>query len=240
MADMVTAPIPGMDTYAGADINATNAYNNALARINQNRLSTMRQFGYTGTVDPTSGVITNMAVDPNNQYGNLQQLLRNSALQAQQDQFAAQDRGLHGGLANQAVSNDKYAFGLGSQQLGTQLTDALSSLQDQQDSAAYTRDAALQDAENQATLAAIAAGNFNTADFSDVTTPPYDDPNNDPTNPPPGPQDIVKLLTTPLANRSSALQSRIAAGPRAQLPAVNPKAAKIIQQQTAKKKKGGK
>lgn len=171
--DLVNSPIPGVSGYEGADALAMNAYNNALARINQQRMSTLQQFGYTGQIDPTTGTITGIAVNPNNPYGNLQMMLRNAALQAQSDQQAAQERGLRGGLANQAISADKFDFGNQSQQLGTDLENQLSDLQGQQSDAAYTRDSALWNAEQQAAEGAINNGQYDTPSYADVPIPDY-------------------------------------------------------------------
>ena len=167
MSSYVTSPIPGADIYAQSAASATKAYQNTLARLNQQRVGTLQQYGYQGTVDPTSGTITGMHVDPMNQYGNLQSMLRTQAQQSEADKFAAEDRGLIGGLANQAQSADKYNFGQQSAQLGQSLTDTISGFQDQQNQAAYARDEALANAELAALMAAMQNGNFDTAGGGD-------------------------------------------------------------------------
>lgn len=166
MADLVSTPIPGMSGstgYAQTNLDATTAYQNTLARLNQKRLSTLQNYGYTGQVDPTNGTLSGISVDQHNPYGNLQQMLRGNAVQDQQAQWAAQDRGLHGGLANQMVTNLKYDHGQASSQLGSALSDALAGFQDQQGQAAYTRDASLYAAEQQAAEYAMLNGLFNPA-----------------------------------------------------------------------------
>jgi len=171
VSSYVTSPIPGADIYAQSAASATKAYQNTLARLNQQRVGTLQQYGYQGTVDPTSGTITGMHVDPMNQYGNLQSMLRTQAQQSEADKYAAEDRGLIGGLANQAQSADKYNFGQQSAQLGQSLTDAISGYQDQQNQAAYARDQALADAEMQQLMLALQGGNFDTPNFDNPSDP---------------------------------------------------------------------
>ena len=144
------SPIPGSAVYGQEATLANNAYNNALASINKNRLNTLTQFGYTGHVDPTTGVVTGVGVDPHSTYGALQQMLHGAALEDQSANWGAQSRGLVGGLAHQALSQAHYAHGADLTNLGEQLTGQLDTLQNQQQSAGETRDAALWQAEQDA------------------------------------------------------------------------------------------
>lgn len=141
------SPIPGGPVYAQEATLANNAYNNALASINKNRLNTLTQFGYTGNVDPTTGVVTGVGVDPHSTYGALQQMLHGAALEDQNASWGAQSRGLVGGLAHQALSQAHYAHGADLTNLGEQLTGQLDALQNQQQTAGETRDSALWQAE---------------------------------------------------------------------------------------------
>lgn len=141
------SPIPGGPVYAQEATLANNAYNNALASINKNRLNTLTQFGYTGHVDPTTGVVTGVGVDPHSTYGALQQMLHGAALEDQSANWSAQSRGLVGGLAHQALSQAHYAHGADLTNLGQQLTGQLDTLQNQQQTAGETRDSALWQAE---------------------------------------------------------------------------------------------
>jgi hypothetical protein len=167
------APIPGAPGYATTALQAKTAYQNALARINSKRQDTLRQYGYLGDIDPTTGVVNNVRVDPYNQYGGLQQMLRNNAQAVQDAEFAAEERGLHGGLAHKAMSDVRYDLGNASQSLGSAFAGALGGFQDEQSQAAYDRDRALYEAELQAARDAIANGDFNPADYSDTN---YNDP----------------------------------------------------------------
>jgi hypothetical protein len=164
---------PRRSRYATAALNATTAYQNALARINSKRSDTLRQFGYLGDIDPTSGVVNNVRVDPHNQFGGLQQMLRSNADEVQQARIAAEERGLHGGLAHKGITDAHYDLGNASQQLGSAFSGALGGYQDDQNSAAYARDQALYQAELEAARNAIENGQFNPADFSDTN---YDNP----------------------------------------------------------------
>lgn len=182
MAPMYTpyeTAIPGADIYAQADTLATNAYNKALAQINANRLNTLTSYGYKGTVDPHTGVVSNIVVDPTNPYGKLQELFHTQASEDRDATFQAEDRGLRGGLAHQAASELRYQHGAQRTGLGSDLSQALSGYQDQQDEAAYTRDAALWQAQLEQLQAAIAAGAFN----------PPDDGGDGPGGTPPGGSD---------------------------------------------------
>jgi hypothetical protein len=168
----VESPIPGAPGYAGAALNANNAYNNTLARINAKRQQTLKQYGYTGNVNPTSGQIENVHVDPYNQYGGLQQMLRSGALAGQNADFSAEERGLHGGLAHKADAQLKYDFGQQSAQLGQDFAGGLTDLTDQQTQAAQARDQALYEAQRQAAADAIEAQNFNPGAMPEETTVP--------------------------------------------------------------------
>jgi hypothetical protein len=170
MATPYDAPIPGADTYATAALGAKTAYQNALTRINSKRQDTLRTYGYLGDIDPNSGALSNLRVDPYNQFGGLQQMLRSNADEVDQARMAAEERGLHGGLAHKGLSDARYDFGNASQQLGTSLTGTLGGYQDDQNSAAYTRDQALYNAELDAARLAIENQQFNPADTSDDTS----------------------------------------------------------------------
>lgn len=237
MADpLVNSPVPDVGSYQQADVLATNAYNNALARINQQRQSTLQQYGYGGSIDPTTGTLSGLHVDAANPYGNFQQMLQGAALQSEQDQFANQERGLRGGLANQAITADKNAFGGQSAQLGSQLADALSGLQDQQDQAAYTRDSALWQAEQTAAENAIANQAFDTPSYAGVTTPGYGSTGTLPTpsapkvrNQPVLGSGSGTLVKPHLPSRPQTVKTR-----SGQMLRGNPRAYRVIQQRVAR------
>jgi hypothetical protein len=176
MATPYDAPIPGADTYATAALGAKTAYQNALTRINSKRQDTLRTYGYLGDIDPTNGTLSNLRVDPYNQFGGLQQMLRSNADEVDQARMAAEERGLHGGLAHKGLSDARYDFGNASQQLGTSLSGTLGGYQDDQNSAAYTRDQTLYNAELDAARLAIENQQFNPADPTPGPAAPHDIP----------------------------------------------------------------
>jgi hypothetical protein len=157
------APVPGAVGQMNVALLGKTAYNNTLARINRQRGQSLQQYGYQGDVDPNTGVLTNVHVDPNSRYGDFQSMLRNQATIAQQAEYANQDRGLRGGMANKALSDARYGFGQQSAQLGTNFANTFTDYQDQQTQAKADYDRALYEQQLQDAQAAIAAGNFNPA-----------------------------------------------------------------------------
>jgi len=172
-----SSPIPlSSGDYATQAAMANAAYNQALSSINGQRQGALQSFGYTGSIDPSTGQITNMQVDPNNPFGQLQSLLRQGALDQQGVQAADAARGLGavggargGGLAAQGLTNAKLSFGANSANLGQSLMGTLGDLSGQQQSAADTMNNALWQAELASAQNAIQTGAFNPADFSGIT-----------------------------------------------------------------------
>jgi hypothetical protein len=173
MAVPYTTPIPGAPQQGMAANQAKLAYQRALARINQRRNQTLRQAGYLGDIDPESGTIQNLRVDPLNQYGGLQSMLRGQAQRGEQMRFAAQERGLHGGLAHKGESELSYESGREAAEFGQGLTGALGGLQDEQSQAKEAQDAALYEAQLEDARNAIQDQNFNPADFTGLDYPAY-------------------------------------------------------------------
>lgn len=180
-----SGPIPGSPIplasgdYASEAAIANTAYQNALSSINNQRQQALQSFGYTGTIDPTTGQLTNMAVDPNNPFGQYQQMLGQGAADQQAVQAAAASRGLGavtgargGGLAAQALTNSKLAFGANSANLGENLMGTLGNLTGQQQQAQDTMNNALWQAELASAQNAIQTQAFDPADFSGVTDQP--------------------------------------------------------------------
>lgn len=246
MATPYDAPIPGAAGYATAALGAKTAYQNALTRINQKRSGTLRQYGYLGDVDQASGVVNNVRVDPYNQYGGLQTMLRNNALEQQNAEYTAEEHGLHGGLAHKLASQARYNLGGQTAQLGSDFAGALGGYQDEQNQAAYSRDSALYEAELQAARDALAAGMFNPGDFSDVN---YDTPadNGNPSGSAPYTGSTVTssdAVSRFLKSHGISTQPK-AAVPYVNAPGANAAAAKRTTTAAAKvvqnaKKKGGK
>lgn len=160
-----TTPIPGAGIYGQAVDSANLAYKNALARLNQQRSGSLRQFGYAGDIDPETGTLTNMHVDGGNQFGAFQDMLRSGAEQANsvRDQLIERHLG-SGGLAAQSESQLKQDFGRNSSALGQQLLNTLGGFQDTQNQASYTRNQALYQAQLDSARNAVDNGDFNPAD----------------------------------------------------------------------------
>jgi hypothetical protein len=149
----------GAQNYAGAN----DAYQRALIRFNSQRTGLLKQYGYKGTVDPTTGMMSNLGVDSGNVHGSLQTLLGQQAGEDQNALYGAEDRGLHGGLANQAETSLHSLHGGQSSALGQSLFDSLSGLDSQQLDAKGALDAALWQMQHQATTDAVNTGDFNPA-----------------------------------------------------------------------------
>lgn len=141
--------IPGAAIYAQIAAQAKLAYQNALARLNQQRGSFLRSAGYSASIDPNTGVITNLGVDVHNPFGQYQTIRQSHAQQDMAAQMAAEDRGLStaGGLGKQLQHMARAGFGQDDLQFGQGMQDQLLNFQDQQDQAKYAMDQALWQAE---------------------------------------------------------------------------------------------
>lgn len=174
------SPIP-LDTgdYATAAATANSAYQNALASINSQRQQALQSFGYTGQIDPTTGQLTNMQVDPHNRFGQYQQMLGQGADDQRAVLANSMARGLGavtgargGGLAAQDLSNAKLAFGANSAGLGENLMNTLGGLTSEQNQAHTDMNNALWNAELASAQNAISNQDFSPADFSGITDSP--------------------------------------------------------------------
>lgn len=106
------AGIPGASQLAEMAAQGLAEYKKAVARYNQQRNQTMTTYGYKGQVDPETGVVSNMVVDPHNPYGTYQTMRYNNAVNYAQLRNAAFDRGLGGrGLGAQDVEHARFQWG---------------------------------------------------------------------------------------------------------------------------------
>lgn len=142
---------------------AERAYQQALARFNQQRQGLLSQNGYIGDINPATGMVGNVRVDTNSLYGNLQEMLHGQALEDQNAIFGAQDRNLVGGLANQAASELAYEHHGQTTALANTLLDNLSNIDAQQLDAKTALDEALWQLQHSAVAGAIGSGSFNPA-----------------------------------------------------------------------------
>jgi len=215
------ADIPGASVYGQAGLLAKTAYQNALTRINSQRSNTMRTFGYKADFDQETGVMKNMGVDPSNQYGGYQKMLRTHALAGDEAEESALGRGLSmsGGLGAQYERQLKYNFGQDSANLGQGFTDLLSQLQDQQSGAKWDYDRALYEAQLEAARNAVSEGDYSYSGYDDQDYPQYPtsdytDPYAQPTgpgwtNPPgggsgPGARKVQPVFTSSSKNKTLA------------------------------------
>lgn len=158
-----TGAISAAQDYAGANA----AYQRALVRYNQQRTGLLKSYGYLGDVDSGTGMVKNLRVDAGNPYGQFQQMLRAQSQEDDTAKYSAEDRGLHGGLANQAVSNLKYAHGGESSNLAQSLFGNLSGIDADQLDAKGALDSTLWQLQQQAALQAIQNEDYNPADYGD-------------------------------------------------------------------------
>lgn len=160
---VITTTIPGAAIYGQAAAFAKRAYQMALGKINQQRSRAGREWGYKFEVDPESGVVKNLGVDPDNPYGLFQKANRSQADRYQSARDAIIERGIRGGLARQATTNLRYDFGEEDAKIAQGLTDRLADLQEQQTTSKFDYDKALWEAELEALRQALLASLFNRA-----------------------------------------------------------------------------
>ncbi len=161
MAPPISTPIPGVGEYGNAAALAKQAYQNAVARSNQNIKTALAGYGYQGTIDP-SGQVSNIGVDPHAQYGAYQNMLRTHGQTFGGLQNAAVGKHLHGGLAKQILSQARVGFGGDANTLGQQVIGAVGGHADEISQAGYQQNSALWAAELQALRDAIQNQQFNT------------------------------------------------------------------------------
>jgi hypothetical protein len=163
-------PVPGGSGYAGAALLAQKAYDNAMARYKQQRGNTLLSFGYQQKEDGSYGV------DPNNEYGRYQQMLKGEANQSEglERHQAASGWGTSSGYLGRQREDLSYAQGGEQAALGTDLTGQLADITSGEQQAAYDKDAALYQAEQAAAEQAIANQQFNPGDYTGLDDNPAD------------------------------------------------------------------
>jgi hypothetical protein len=181
-------PIPGGSGYEQANLLARRAYENAMTRLSQMRSQRLLRAGY---VRDAQG---NLSVDPNNEYGDYQQMLRNESGQTHHLERAQLASGWGGSSGVLVSQRDELQHAQGGEQaaFGQALTGDLADIASQEENAAMGRDQALYQNELDAARNAIDQGNYNPADYNNLDVPPYGD-QSDPTNgagpaPPPPPR----------------------------------------------------
>ena len=157
--------IPGASGYAGAALLAQKAYDQAKARYAQQRSQTLLNYGFR------QGPNGQYSVDPANEYGRYQQMLRGENQQVEGLGRAQAASGWGGSSGYLAAGADELAHAQGGEQLalGQGLQGELSNIAQGEQDAAYNKDAALWQAEQDAADRAINAGQFNPGDYSGLS-----------------------------------------------------------------------
>lgn len=136
-------------------------------KINMQRGSLLGQYGYTQGADGS------LSVDPNNQFGKFQQMMRSEAGANDQARFAqrASGFGQSSGYLQHALQQLGLQHASEHGQLGSDLQSGLDNLTGQGLDAQDTFNNTMANAELAQTQAAIQQGNFNPADLSGVDVP---------------------------------------------------------------------
>lgn len=165
--------IPDPAVYQGETAAALQAYQAALAAIASRRAQTLQNYGFTAQVDPTTGQLQNYAIDPNNQYGQIQQLFDSQQGQQHQLEQSTLSRGLGtSGLAAQLASQMRQAQGGQTLGLGQQFIGDIGGEAQDQVQAQNTYSAAQTQAQLDAIQAAIANQQFTPAPAAAPTAAP--------------------------------------------------------------------
>jgi hypothetical protein len=164
--------IPGAPGYEQAAALAQKAYTNAMGRYQQQRQQTLLKYGYNRDASGT------LSVDPNNEYGSYQQMLRSEAGQGEGLQRAQAASGWDTSSGYLGQQREDLAHAQGGEQaaLGQGLTGDLTSIDQGEQEAAYNKDSALYQAQLEAAQRAADANQFNPADYSNLGQIDYGPP----------------------------------------------------------------
>lgn len=149
-------PIPYAGIYLEQQALAQQAYEAALAQLNEQQTSLFNRFGLRMNNGKTE-------VDPLNQFGEYQQLRRQQATELDDIEANTRGRGLFGGVAGQALNPARYAHGIQNLGLSNSFLDAFKGIQSQRNEALITKNRALMEAERDQL--------YNAIDNEDYTPP---------------------------------------------------------------------
>jgi len=192
--------IPDAGVYGQETAAATNAYNTAVTNALAQRNALYNQ----------RGLLNNGQVDPNNPYGQYEQMLNSEASQLTADEQNAAGRNLgRGGLANQQVSTDRnaqaaqnFAF---QQNVAADEANYQQALQDALSTKTSAVDQAYQDAMNTALQNMILNMQMGNYGGNGAGGDNSSDNNNNSTPPPPAPvQALFRLKKTTNGNKKEA------------------------------------
>lgn len=124
--DIAGTTIPLTGIYKQQQAQAEQAYQEALAQINQQSGQTLQSFGFKGNFDPTSGVLKGYEMDPGNPFGSVQQLRRSFGAQRENTKESVYARGLdpYSGLGARQGQSEREDFDFASVQMGRSFLDA--------------------------------------------------------------------------------------------------------------------
>jgi hypothetical protein len=188
-------PIPGAPQYQQANLLAKRAYEQAMARHQQKRSRSLQNYGY---VRDATG---NLGVDPNNEYGQYQQMLRggDTASRRLDSTQRAGGWGTGSGYLGAQREDLQYQQGNQQRQLGTAFADELAGISQDEQASEYERDQALWQNEANAARDAINDNRFNPANY-DGTDAPYGDEEDAP------PPSVHKQGKTKLLKRAKVVR----------------------------------
>lgn len=160
-------PIPGAPGYAQANLLARRAYDNAMARLAHRRSQSLLRAGY---VRDAQG---NLSVDPNNEYGGYQQMLRGQSAASHALDRRQQASGWDADSGYLGAQREDLQYGQGGQQakFGSDLASEMFDIAQGEQDAAYGRDQALWQNEEAATQRAIENEQFNPANYDGIDVP---------------------------------------------------------------------
>lgn len=153
--------IPGASVIAQGAAQGLAEYKRALARLNQNRLGTLTESGYTGEIDPETGVLKNMRVDSSNPYGTYQKMRYGNARDSDALRDASMERGIGSkGLGAQSRAAARFAWGAADTAMAQGLSRTLSGFDEQQQGAWQQYQNLLWQLEMEAMRAAAESGDY--------------------------------------------------------------------------------
>jgi hypothetical protein len=167
-------PIPGASQVGQTYLSAVDAYKRALAQFSQQRQGLMTQYGYTSDVDPTSGVMKNTRVDPNNPYGEYQLNRRSNYMDYLGAEQNRMERGLgRKGLGSQLLGDMRFNWGGKDSATSRSLIDSMSGIDQNQQEAYANMTNSYWEALLSAAQSGIEGGDFGypEEDYSDIAGP---------------------------------------------------------------------
>lgn len=154
--------IPGAAIYGQAMASAKARYQQRVADLNKQRQGMFRKTGFQGDINEESGLVSNLRVDPFNQFGTYQLLNRAQAIRGMQGMEENISRGLGtgGGLAAQRMNELRFGFGQEDAAFGADMADQIGAFTRQQQDYKYEYDQMMYQLQLEALRAAMAAGDY--------------------------------------------------------------------------------